>query len=192
MLGRGNHGLPIARVLMVVSTLAPLFLLWAIRGAPPIPDRYWVSACLAFAIIPNLALWWRWRVAKRRNDHRVIVVASARDQSEHLLAYLFAMLLPLYTVNLTDTRELYAVAAAFIFIVFLFWHMNLHYMNIIFAAFNYRLYTVEMTGRSGAVGNSVILLSKRTAPPPAGTSIDSIRISDTVFVEKDTPDEKGV
>jgi len=70
---------------MVVSSLAPLFLLWAIRGAPPIPDRYWIATCLALAILPNLALLWRWRVARRNNDHRVIVVAAARDQSEHLL-----------------------------------------------------------------------------------------------------------
>jgi hypothetical protein len=99
MPGGINSGLPIARLLMVVSSLAPLFLLWAIRGAPPISDRYWVTGCLALAVVPNLALLWRWRVARRSNDHRVIVVASARDQSDHLLVYLFAMLLPLYSVR---------------------------------------------------------------------------------------------
>jgi len=106
----------------------------------------------------------------------------------HLLVYLFAMLLPLYSVNLGNERELLAVAAAFVFIVFLFWHMNLHYMNIVFAALGYRVYTIEMAGRHGAPRNSVILLSKRTAPPPTGASIDGLRISDTVFVEKETAD----
>jgi hypothetical protein len=183
-----NSGLPIARLLMVVSSLAPLFLLWAIRGAPPISDRHWVTGCLALAVVPNLALLWRWRVARRSNDHRVIVVASARDQSDHLLVYLFAMLLPLYSVNLGNDRELYAVTAAFAFIVFLFWHMNLHYMNIVFAALGYRVYTAQMTGRGGAAGDAVILLSKRTSPPTTGTSIDGLRISDTVFVEKENAD----
>ena len=173
---------------MVVSSLAPLFLLWAIRGAPPISDCYWVTGCLALAVVPNLALLLRWRTARFRNDHRVIVVASARDQSDHLLVYLFAMLLPLYSVNLGNNRELYAVAAAFAFIVFLFWHMNLHYMNIVFAALGYRVYTAQMTGRGGAAGDMVILLSKRTSPPPAGISIDGLRISDTVFVEKENAD----
>jgi len=42
-----NRGLPVARLLMVVSSLAPLFLLWAIRGAPPVPDCYWIGGCLA-------------------------------------------------------------------------------------------------------------------------------------------------
>lgn len=187
-----NRGLPIARLLMVISSLAPLFLLWAIRGAPPISDCYWVPACLALAIAPNLVLLWRWSAARRSNDHRIIIVASARDQSDHLLVYLFAMLLPLYSVNLGNERELYAVAAAFAFIVFVFWHMNLHYMNIVFAVLGYRVYTAEMTGRGGAAGNAVILLSKRTTPPAAGTSIDGLRISDTVLVEKEGADAERV
>jgi len=37
-------GLPIARLLMVIGSLAPLFVLWAIRGAPEFPDCYWVAA----------------------------------------------------------------------------------------------------------------------------------------------------
>jgi len=51
-----NRGLPIARLLMVVSSLAPLFLLWALRGAPSIPDKYWIAICLGLAAFPNLAL----------------------------------------------------------------------------------------------------------------------------------------
>ena len=188
MPGAVNQGLPIARLLMVISSLAPLFLLWAIRGAPPISDRWWITACVVLAVVPSLALVWRWRIARRRNDHRIIVVAAAHDQSEHLLVYLFAMLLPLYTANLANERELFAVAAAFVFIVFLFWHMNLHYMNIAFAALGYRVYTIEMASRPGVQGHSVILLSKRTAAPPAGASIDSLRISDTVFVERKAGD----
>ena len=102
------------------------------------------------------------------------------------------MLLPLYSVNLGNDRELYAVAAAFAFIVFLFWHMNLHYMNIAFAVLGYRVYTTEMKGRGGAAGDTVVLLSKRTSPPAVGTSIDGLRISDTVFVEKETADAQRV
>jgi hypothetical protein len=183
-----NRGLPIARLLFVVGSLAPLFILWAIRGAPPISDCTWISLCLALAIIPNLVLLGRWRAAKRANDHRVLVVATARDQSGDLLVYLFAMLLPLYTANLANARELWSVAAAFVFIVFLFWHMNLHYMNVFFAVLGFRAYTVEMTGRDGAPGGSVVLLSKRIAPPAALASIDALRLSDTVFVEKESAD----
>jgi hypothetical protein len=192
MVGGVNRGLPIARLLFVIGSLAPLFLLWAIRGAPPVPDCYWVAICLGLATIPNLVLLWRWRTAKRANDHRMLIVAAARDQSGDLLVYLFAMLLPLYTANLANARELFSVAAAFVFIVFLFWHMNLHYMNIVFAMIGYRAYTVEMGPRQGTPGGAVVLLSKRIAPPAIGASIDGLRLSDTVFVEKEPADAKRV
>jgi hypothetical protein len=187
-----NHGLPIARLLMVVGSLAPLFFLWAIRGAPPIPDLYWIGTCLTLVIVPNLVLVLRWQTAKRKNDHRVIVIATARDQSEHLLIYLFAMLLPLYTANLVNERELFSVAAAFVFIVFLFWHMNLHYMNIVFAILGYQVYTIEMKSPQGSSKSSVVLLSKRDTPPPTGASIDGLRLSDTVFVERDDANAERV
>lgn len=186
MAERVNRGLPVARLLMVVSSLAPLFLLWAIRGAPPVPDCYWIGGCLAFAVLPTAALIGRWRIAVRRNDRRAVVVVTARDQSDHLLIYLFTMLLPLYTANLANARELFAVAAAFVFIVFLFWHMNLHYMNLGFAVLGYRVYTVNMAGADGAQGLPVILLSKRINPPDGGTQIDGLRLSDTVYVERDS------
>ena len=180
-----GRGLPLARVLMVIGSFAPLFVLWALRGAF-LPDRWWVPLCLTLAVAPNLILVWRWCMARRRNDHRVIVVGTARDQSEHLLVYLFAMLLPLYTANLTSTRELASVVVAFIFIVFLFWHMNLHYMNVAFALSGYHIYTVETRTRPGPV--SVVLISRRHSQPLPGTSIDGFRLSDTVYVEKDIGD----
>jgi hypothetical protein len=70
--------------------------------------------------------------------------------------------------------------------------MDLHYMNIGFAALGYRVYTVEMPGPNGTVGNFVILLSKRNAPPISGLSIVALRISDTVFVEKEVVDASRV
>jgi hypothetical protein len=180
-----NRGLPIGRLLMVVSSLAPLFLLWAIRGSLLVADRYWVPICLGLAVLPNLALLGRWRIASHRNDHRMIIVAGARDQSEHLLVYLFAMLLPLFAEKPAGGRELFAVAAAFAFIVILFWHMNLHYMNIVFAVLGYRVYTIEVRGGSGTQLTSVVLLSRRHGLPLVGASIDTLRLSDTVYVEKE-------
>jgi hypothetical protein len=41
---------------MVIGSLAPLFILWAIRGAPRIPDYYWIAACVVLAVAPNLVL----------------------------------------------------------------------------------------------------------------------------------------
>ncbi|SMH45419.1 hypothetical protein SAMN02982922_3203 [Mesorhizobium australicum] len=40
-------------------------------------------------------------------------------------------------------RDIIAVSIAFIFVMFLFWHMRLHYMNLFFAVWGYRIFTVE-------------------------------------------------
>jgi hypothetical protein len=176
---------------MVLGSLSPLFILWAIRGAHGVSDKCWVTFCLMSAIVPNIVLYFRWRIARKNNDHRVIVVSAAKDQSEHLLVYLFAMLIPLFGVDLGGTRDTVAVLVAFFFIVFIFWHMNLHYMNIFFALLGYHVFTVEAaTSATGMLTRSprpVIVLSKRSAIPPA-SQVDTIRLSDTVLIEKDLSD----
>jgi len=96
------------------------------------------------------------------------------------------MLIPLFGVDLGGTRDIAAVFAAFLFIVFIFWHMNLHYMNVAFAVFGYRVFTVEAATarREDAPTRGVVVLSKRNSIA-AGTQINGIRLSDTVFVEKE-------
>ena len=183
---RHMSGLPVARFLMVMGSLSPLFVLWAIRGTREIPDKWWGSFCLACVIIPNLTLYWRWHIAHARNDHRVIIVLSARDQSEHLLVYLFAMLIPLLgSISVEQETSLLSwwhSRSSY----FTFWHMNLHYLNVLFALFGYRVFTVE-AATSATLGaknsNTVVVLSKRPSIPPS-TQIDTIRVSDTVLVEK--------
>lgn len=183
-----DSGLRIARFLMVVGSLSPLFILWAIRGAHGIPDKWWIGFCIAFVAVPNLVLYARWRLAHVRNDHRVIIVQTAKDQSEHLLVYLFAMLIPLFGVDLGGTRDTIAVLVAFGFILFIFFHMNLHYINILFALFGYNVFTVEINTSTApgaqTTSKSVVILSKRTSIAPS-TQIDGIRLSDTVLVEKE-------
>jgi len=38
-----SEGLKTARLLMVLSSVSPLFILWAIRGNSLIPDHYFIS-----------------------------------------------------------------------------------------------------------------------------------------------------
>ena len=54
-----GEGLKVARLLMVLSSISPLFIIWAIRGTRLIPDLYFVSGCILLVIVPNLFLWLR-------------------------------------------------------------------------------------------------------------------------------------
>lgn len=81
---------------------------------------------------------------RKSNNNITFKITAPRDQREHLLVYLFAMLIPLYDANMGGARDLAAVSVTFIFVAFLFWHLKLHYMNLIFALKGYHIFTVDV------------------------------------------------
>lgn len=184
--GTQGEGLKAARLLMVLSSISPLFILWAIRGCSLIPDLYFIAFCAVMVLAPNAFLWLRLHAARQLQDKREITVGDAEDHREHLLVYLFAMLLPLYSEDLSTWRDLGATVAALAFIVFLFWHLNLHYMNLVFAARGMRVFTVhppiDNNPVTGKLSSAVI--TRRVSLRP-GDRLVAYRLSDTVFLEVD-------
>ncbi|HZQ25250.1 MAG TPA: hypothetical protein VFA89_20855 [Terriglobales bacterium] len=179
-----SEGLKTARLLMVLSSISPLFLLWAIRGSKLIPDRYLISFCVAMVILPNLFLWLRIRTARRLQEKRELVVGSAEDHRDHLLVYLFAMLLPFYPIDTGTWRDFAALISALGFVVFLFWHLNLHYMNLIFAVRGYRVFTISPPKDENAYSGrtSQVLITSRVSLL-ADEHIIAYRLSDSVYFE---------
>jgi hypothetical protein len=49
-----SEGLKLARLLMVLSGMSPLFILWAIKGNKIVPDGYLLGVCATLVLIPNL------------------------------------------------------------------------------------------------------------------------------------------
>jgi hypothetical protein len=179
-----SEGLRVARLLMVLSSISPLFILWAIRGSKLVPDSYLLSFCAVMVILPNLFLWLRIRAAKKQQLQRELVVGSAEDHRDHLLVYLFAMLLPFYPIDTGTWRDFAALISALAFVVFLFWHLSLHYMNLLFALRGYRVFTIlPPTGDNPISGRtSLVLITPRTSIP-SGERIIAYRLSDTVYFE---------
>ncbi len=173
-----------ARLLMVLSSLSPLFVLWGIRGSRLIPDRYFAAFCALMVVLPNGFLWLRLHVARKLNEKKELVVGKAEDHRDHVLLYLFAILLPFYRQDPGSWRDLSSAVAALAFIVFLFLHLNLHYMNFLFAAWGYRVFTVyspeDGNPHTGRV--SFALITRRVSLT-AGQHIVAYRLSDTVYVE---------
>lgn len=184
----GNHreGLRTARLLMVLSSISPLFIIWAIRGNRLIPDYYFISFCVAMVVVPYAFLGLRIWTARKLRERRELAVASAEDHRDHLLVYLFAMLLPFYAVDFGTWRDLAALLAALSFIVFLFWHLNLHYMNLVFAALGYRVFTISSPADTSPLsGKTGFVLITRRVAIKAGESLTAYRLSDTVYFEVD-------
>lgn len=181
-----GEGLKSARLLMVLSSISPLFFLWAIRGNSLIPDRYFVSFCAVMVIAPNVFLWLRIRTARKQNDKRTITVGTADDHRDHILVYLFAMLLPFYSEDISTLRDFFATFAALAFIVFLFWHLNLHYMNLLFAFRGFRVFTVypPADGNPLTAKTRQALITRRVSLA-LGEQVIAYRLSDTVYMEVD-------
>jgi len=164
---KASEGLPLARFCMVLASLSPLFLLWAVRGISGIPDSVLIPVCISFIVLPNLVLCGRLFFARKTRDVQIKTVGTAEDHRDHLLVYLFAVLLPLWNTGLDGVRNLAAAIVALAFIIFLFWHLNLHYMNIVFAMLD----------------EVFVLITKRSSLP-AGSELSAYRISNHVFWEE--------
>jgi hypothetical protein len=71
------------------------------------------------------------------------------------------------------------------FIVFLFWHLNLHYMNILFASLGFRVFTVyPPADRNNLSGSQSWVLITRRVHVSEGERIIAYRISDTVYLDE--------
>ena len=179
-----SEGLKAARLLMVLSSISPLFILWAIRGNSLVPDRWFIGFCALMVVVPNFFLYLRICIAKKQADKRALTVGTTDDHRDHILVYLFAMLLPFYSEDLGTWRDLGATVAALAFIVFLFWHLNLHYMNLIFAARGLRVFTVyPPAGGNALTGKTRYALITRRVSLASGDQIVVYRLSDTVYLE---------
>ncbi len=187
---QGNQeGLNSLRFILALSSFSPLFVLWAARGVSFLPDLYFMPGCLLFAIVPSSFLLIREKIAKRECDTHSFRVAKVENHSGHVLVYLFAMLLPFYSQDIEGWRDLSVLLFALAFIVFLFWHLNFYYINILFAIRGYHILTVHSPAQDNrhASLDSFILITRRRNLFP-DQDVVCLRLSNTVFIEEPNED----
>lgn len=189
MAAKAGDGLPFVRFILVWSSLSPVFILWAIRGTNAVDPCLFIGACLVLFLAPTLVLWAFWARAVANDTVRDIKVLKAEDPKDHVLTYLFAMLIPLFQSNLDDLRQLAVAVVAFGMIMFLFWHMKLHYMNFVFAVLQYNIFTVKVDAGATASGpmppSTWVVISKRGAIPE-GEMLTGYRLGGLVLADKAT------
>ena len=175
------------RLVFVLSSIAPLFILWAVKGISLISDPWFLSACSLLALLPTLFVILRERRARVQRHVRQITVDSLEDQRNHILVYLFAILLPFYRQDVSGWRDLSALITALVFVVFLFWHLNLHYVNIVFAIRGYHTFTIypSETTTKYARREGYVLMTRRSNLA-MGESIVALRLSHDLYLEEDS------
>ena len=186
-----REGLGLVRFLLVFSSLSPVFLLWAIKGVEGISDKIWIPVCLIAFFFPSFLLWVLLKWNKRDGNYRTIKIHTAKDQREHLLTYLFAILIPLFGVNFGGYRDLISILVALSFILFLFWHMHLHYMNLFFAIFGYKIFTVKVVSDAADPSRlaTYVVLSKNDHLTE-GIIFTGWRIGGKILVEREKDDQQ--
>jgi hypothetical protein len=169
---------------MVIASFWPLFLLWAIRGSPIIDDPILFLICGALIIVPNILLGLRIWYARWQKDTKAVTIENPRDHRDHILIYLIAILLPVYSLPLDTWREIAVLIVALLLIVIIFWLLDLHYMNLFLTILGYRIYSVNPRNRVGdtARRDSFIVITKRTSLIE-DQEINMYRISDSIFIE---------
>lgn len=181
---RYTQGLEFTRLMMVLGSISPLFILWAIRGNNLITDKYFLIFCLIMIVLPNGILGLRIYIARGHRDTGRIVVGRAEDHRSDLLVYLFSILLPFYIIDSGTWRAFASELAAIAFIVLLFWYLDLHYLNLLFALFGYRVFTVYPPVDNNLVSGkeSQVLITRRVSLY-SGFELTAYRLSDTVYME---------
>lgn len=179
------EGLKFFRLIMVLCSLSPLFILWVIRGNRLIEDRWFIPGCLLFAGIPNLWFYYRLKVAQKRRDIRSLTIAKFEDYRPQLIAYLFTILLPFYRQEFGTLRDIVATSAALLMIIFLFYKLNIHNVNPILLIFGYRIYTVgPMSDDNPYSGKASHILITWRRDLNENDQIAAIRLSRTVYLER--------
>lgn len=181
---RYGEGPLLLRLLLVLSSMSPLFVLWAIRGTTLMPEwAFWITCGLLFAAPNAFLLVLILRVANKKIQ-RTIQVGDSDDRRQDLISYLFAMLLPFYTVDLSTWRNLAATIMAFLIVVVLFTSLNLQYMNFLMAVTGYHCLQVHTPNPDRTLSSEpsfmVITKSPRLRP---GSELTGYLISATLLVE---------
>lgn len=188
-LRRGEHkeGLGAGRVMMTLASMGPLFVLWAIRGTPLLSNLWTIVSVVLLILVPHVYLVFRLRVAQRQRDTREIIPGQVEDNRSRILLYLFAVLFPLYSFPLDSWRALLAALVAVLFMIFVFLHLNLHHMNVLFAIAGYRVFTAYGPRDQNIVSgrHPIILITKRQFVD-AHERVTAYRLSGSVFLEMRT------
>lgn len=170
-----KEGVPFVRLMMIISSLAPLFIMLSFRGAGEvISDKLlWIIAVVVL-ILPTILIYLRIKSSIKNKEIYELATESTTQNKEYLFTYLFTILLPLYSLSITNLRELLAVFSAILFVMLVLWNMNLHYINILFALFGYRVFTIKTDDSKLLISSKQFINNKITK---------AHRLSNTVYIE---------
>ena len=183
-----KEGYPMLRLALVVWSLSPVFLVWAVRGSA-ILDQSFLNLFAGLTLLGPLAMF-RWRLMHTKKSKledggnlQELTVRRLTDRREHLLSYLFPLLLSFWAIDFQDFRELASFGCVMLFTGLAFWHLQLTYVNLWLALVGYRSVQVEPKGASGRSLRPIILLTKNHRLQE-GEFVQAWLLTNNLYIEK--------
>lgn len=171
------------RLILVWSSLSPLFILLAIRGNPLLQDLWLVTGCVAMFTLPNvylgLMIWYH----KRTGTKRSLYVVESDSRDKDIVSYLFAVLLPFYVVDLSTWRDAISSGAAFLLVFIMFVGLRLHYMNVLAVLWRRRIYAITVKAHMGSDVTTEFMLVTKNLQPKPNSRINGIVVGDSILLE---------
>lgn len=164
--------------MLVLASMSPVFLVWGILGMDKIPDLYFGGFCLLMILVPHFFLLRRINVSKRNSAYKQIRIKSGKDSKEQLLTYFLPLILPLMGATFDSWRGFSATLVLFSIMAFASWHLGIFYINIFFALFGFRIFTIIQVNSD----QETVLISRREQISPDDT-LNVLRLTNRVFYD---------
>jgi len=170
----------IVRAFLVASALSPILLLWAIKGTGAVPHSYWATGCIVVFFLINVCLYINFKDYKRNSVEEFVRPINIRDGRESAVTYCLSMFIPFFDANASNVYELFAVLAALLFFVVIFYKLSIFYFNPVFLLLGFKVFLVEENGVRGSVITKVVLT--KNLVPKVGVELKSIKAASGVVV----------
>lgn len=163
------------RLILFLSSYAPLFLVIAMRG---FSDSHYLAIGLASVAVLSVAMLFVFLHTARRLASDKIIVDSVISRDGDAMSYIVTYLLPFLAVKLSNVADAGSLGIVLLVIAVLYVNSNMIYTNPVLNIARYHVFEI----RDGD-GKTTALISKRSYVR-TGAEIDVISVGDYVLLEK--------
>ena len=164
-----------SRLILFLSSYAPLFLIIAVRGWR---DSWHLAVCLAIvAVLSAVVLFVFLHTAQKLSADKVSI-SSVISRDGDAMSYIVTYLLPFLAVKLNDSIDVISLGIVLFVIGLLYVNSNMIHANPVLNIVGYHIFEIE-----DGNGKTTALICKRSYIR-TGSEIDAISVGDYVLLEK--------
>jgi hypothetical protein len=165
----------LTRLILFLSSYAPLFLIIAVRGWKD--SRTLAIALAAIALLSVLVLFIFLHVVRTLSADKV-AISSVISRDGDAMSYIVTYLLPFLAVKLNDPTDAISLGVVLCVIGLLYVNSNMIHTNPVLNIAGYHIFEIEDSN-----GKTTALVCKRSYIR-VGSEIDAISVGDYVLLEK--------